>query len=487
MATADSNAAAPQYLLSSAIPVNEAAAPDASGSAPLAPTRRSRKTTARAKPSAPATSVADNNAGHPAPPVASPGTAEPSALQQITATCFGEKPMVALVLQGGGALGAYHIGAFQALEEAGIQPDWISGISIGAVNAAILAGNPPELRLRQLDALWEAISRPDIYSAGQMRHAPLAVQRYFNTLSALQAICFGQPNFFTPRFPNPWLLNDLTASQAGFYDTAPLLETLQALSNFELINQHFLTPEPALTDSDDATPACALEEGVLLSLGATNVTTGELTFFNNWQQEITPQHVLASGSLPPGFPAVEIEGQWYWDGGCVSNTPLEAILKNLPDRPLLVFMVDLWSAEGAAPTTMDEVSWRQKQIQYASRSAAEITRVTHELNMCRSLQQAGVPHEVPVHLARYLKFGHSLDIVHITYCPGADEIASSDAEFSRTSIADRRAAGLRDMRAALEHAPWKSLRPRQKSASCHKVKSGLVEVDCFRVAGHSGG
>jgi NTE family protein len=277
--------------------------------------------------------------------------------------------MVALVLQGGGALGAYHIGAYEALQEAGFEPDWITGISIGAFNSAVLAGNRPDQRLDRLIGLWEDITRPDFISWSWLRETPLLFQRLANNASSLQAFLLGQPNFFVPRLPSPQFLPYVKADSASYYDTSPMLATLRRYADFDLINRN----------------------DVRLSLGATDVERGELKFFNNWEEKITPAHVLASGSLPPGFPATKVNGSWYWDGGCISNTPLEAILQNPTDRPVLVFMIDLWGANGPIPTTMDQVAWRQKQIQYASRTSFALQTVTHTMNLCQRLTRKGPP------------------------------------------------------------------------------------------------
>ena len=238
-----------------------------------------------------------------------------------------DKPKVVLVLQGGGALGAYHIGCYQALAEAGYQPDWVSGISIGAINAAIIAGNPAERRLERLEQLWADISRP-----GGWGHLLVGdLRRWFNLGSAMEAITWGQPNFFVPRAPGPLLAAPGTPQATSFYDTGPLRATLLRLTDFDQINRG----------------------DVRISLGATRVRTGELVFFDSNRCAIGPEHVMASGALPPGFPAVEVDGELYWDGGCVSNTPLEAVVGDPPAVDTLVFIIDLWSGQGPMPTTMD--------------------------------------------------------------------------------------------------------------------------------------
>ncbi len=259
-----------------------------------------------------------------------------------------QKPTCVLVLQGGGALGAYHIGVYQALHEHGFEPDWLCGISIGAINAAVLAGNPPEQRLAQLEALWQAISWPELLP----HSANTAVQGFWNTLSNAQALAFGQPGFFTPRPINPFFSPSGTPATESFYDTAPLRQTLLEYADFARIGR----------------------DGTRLSVGVTDVEIGELAFFDSTTTPggLAPEHVIASGSLPPGFAATEIGGRFYWDGACVSNTPLEAVLNDTPPGHTVAFVIDLWSAAGAAPTTMNEVLWRAKQIQYASRTAHHV-------------------------------------------------------------------------------------------------------------------
>lgn len=341
---------------------------------------------------------------------------------------------VALVLQGGGALGAYHIGAFEALQEAGYSPHWVSGISIGAINAAVIAGNRPEDRLNRLERLWTEISRPDDWGA----HLSGPMLKMFNQFSAMEAICFGQPNFWVPRMPSPLLLPQMAPEEASFCDTRPMLATLARLCDFAFINQR----------------------EVRLSLGATHVDTGTLVFFDNTRQVIGPEHVLASGSLPPGFPATRVEGELYWDGGCVSNTPLDALYLDEGNEDLLVFMIDLWGAFGPPPQNMDQVSWRQKQIQYASRTSHSIRALATEHNLRSALKaqpasgvRAGVD-IAAVSNASALESGRRLHIVHVVYHPSDDQVSESDAEFSRPSIAKRREAGYNDLRLAIQEAPW---------------------------------
>jgi NTE family protein len=350
------------------------------------------------------------------------------------------KLYVVLVLQGGGALGAYQIGAYQAMEEAGYRPDWVSGISIGAVNSAIIAGNPPGDRVERLEELWNAISRPDGWGAlltGEFRE-------WFNRASIAEAILFGQPNFFRPRISSPYFAPPGTPEAVSFYNDSPLRDTLERFADFDLINAG----------------------AVRLSLGVTKVRTGELEFFDNTRQKIGPEHVMASGSLPPAFPGTPIAGELYWDGGCVSNTPLEAVIQDEPKMDTLVFMIDLWSKVGAEPRSIDEVLWRQKQIQYASRTDYTIKSIALRVNqryrlrveLDRKLSDLSLDSLESRSLTAVratLGFeSRKMHIAHIIYEPGPDQLPMSDVEFSRPSIADRRAAGYHDMEFALKEAPW---------------------------------
>jgi len=388
------------------------------------------------------------------------------------------RPTCVLALQGGGALGAYHIGAYQALAEHGYAPDWLSGISIGAINAAIIAGNPPERRLQALEAFWEMISWPELLPHSGI----LELDIWHNRLSNLGAFIAGQPHFFSPRAVNPFLLTGLAATEASFYDTAPLVATLRGLVDFDLINRG----------------------PTRLTLGATDIETGEVVYFDTAHPERTgaigPEHVLASGSLPPGFPAVRIGDRQYWDGGCVSNSPAEAVLQDQPPGQTLIFMIDLWDAAGRPPTTMDEVLWRAKQIQYASRghlvadALAMKANLRHAEHRIAALEQ---PEEGEAPAPRHRRGGHRrLDVLHVIYHPGPSVIAYSDAEFSRSSIRLRREAGYRDMAELLAKRPWRHDAALAAAASVagapeggavlHRVKAGQVVTHAAPGTGRSG-
>jgi NTE family protein len=373
------------------------------------------------------------------------------AAMPLSSRATDAKPTMALMLQGGGALGAYHIGAYQALAEHHLHPDWVAGISIGAINAAIIAGNRPENRVERLTQLWEAISWPDL--PGTL--VPTPWQLLQNIASNAEALLLGQPNFFSPRPVNPFLVPRAAPQEVSFYDTTPMLFTLRRFADFALVNSR----------------------STRLSLGATNIATGDLEFFDSHRQPIGPEHVLASGSLPPGFPATLVDGKLYWDGGCVSNTPLDAVIDEPGHPRMVVFVIDLWDAAGPPPHTINDVLWRAKQIQYASRTAHQIDAVATKVNLrhaVRLLKAAGVPEVAAVPDDPVLS-ARRLDIVHIVYRPTADQIPNSDAEFSRSSIAERRAAGYRDMGAALAAEPWRRQElPAHLGALVHRVERAQV-------------
>jgi len=259
------------------------------------------------------------------------------------------KAMRVLVLQGGGALGAYQAGVYEALERTGFRPDWIAGVSIGAINAAIIAGNAPEKRLEAFRAFWEQVSASLPFA---LPFGNELIRSVVSESSAAWVAALGVKGFFRPRFPPPMLLPSGAGGSTSFYDTAPLRATLERLVDFDRINAR----------------------ETRLSLGAVNVHTGLLRYFDNMHQKIGPQHVMASGALPPAFPAVRIDGELYWDGGILSNTPTEAVFDDNPRQNSLIFSVHLWNPTGAEPTTMGEVFNRHKDVQYSSRIASQIVR-----------------------------------------------------------------------------------------------------------------
>jgi NTE family protein len=346
---------------------------------------------------------------------------------------------IALLLQGGGALGAYQAGVYEALAEAGLAPDWVAGISIGSINAAIIAGNPPENRVGKLRNFWEAVTHSPLGlngDLGSLLPRGDAARTFVNQMSAATALTSGAAGFFTPRFPNPWLQPRGTIEATSYYDTMPLRATLEALIDFDRINSG--------------------HSDIRLSIGAVNVRSGNLTYFDTTTHTIRPEHVMASGALPPGFPAVEIEGEYFWDGGLVSNTPLQWVAANHPSDTL-AFQVDLWNAQGELPRTISEVATRQKEIQYSSRTRA-FTDVLKHLTQVRT-SVANLLDQLPEEFKQSddAKFLASIarrrvhNIVHLIYRPSGYEGDSKDYEFSRRSMEDHWRAGYYDAVHTLRH------------------------------------
>jgi len=262
--------------------------------------------------------------------------AQPS---RIAAT-WGKFDHTVLVLQGGGALGAYQAGIYAGLADAGVAPDWISGVSIGAINAALIAGNPPERRVARLREFWERVSAqtPFIPPAYMDPMRPM-----LNFFSAASSLTLGVPGFFVPRMPPPFMAPDGSIEALSFYDTQPLRATLEEMIDFELINR----------------------KEIRLSLGSVSVRSGNSVYFDNQKMRLGPEHVLASGALPPGFPPVEVDGELYWDGGIASNTPLWYVLDEDYRMSALVLQVDVFSGAGDLPQNLNQVQERVKDIQYA--------------------------------------------------------------------------------------------------------------------------
>ncbi|TFW15702.1 patatin-like phospholipase family protein [Duganella callida] len=343
---------------------------------------------------------------------------------------------VALVLQGGGALGAYQAGVYERLLAAGIEPTWIAGISIGAINSAIIAGNPREQRLARLREFWELVSGSATGAPIYWSGAPMVdtVRAWVNQLAAERAFTQGVAGFFTPRVPPPYLLWN-GGGATSYYDTAPLRATLERLVDFDRINAR----------------------ETRLSVGAVNVRTGNFAYFDNTVDRIRPEHIMASGALPPGFDAVEIDGEQYWDGGMVSNTPLEWVLSNGTGLDTLVWQVDLWSAHGELPRDLASVATRMKEIQYSSRtrSATDSLRKVKKLRstLCELLDM--IPADVAASpQARALAAAADpalYNIVELIYRSATYEGQYKDVEFSRRTMNEHWQAGHADADATLAH------------------------------------
>ena len=340
-----------------------------------------------------------------------------------------------LVLQGGGALGAYQVGVYQALHQAGIEPDWVVGTSIGAINGALIAGNPPEHRLPRLRTFWEHVEQQvDI-------DGPLAWLGWGNALANLATVAGGIPAFFKP---NPAALAGTQAvvgvEAASYYDTAPLRETLLSLVNFDYLR----------------------EGRTRLTVGTVQVKTGELRYFDTRKDELTVDHVMASGALPPAFPAVRIGGDAYWDGGIYSNTPIEAVMDDRPRRDSVIFAVNVWQPNGPEPQSIWQVMGRQKEIQYASRTDSHIERqqqihrlrhVIRELQMRMSATQRA---DAKVKELASWGCGTTMHVVRLLAPRLEGEDHTKDIDFTAAGVQARWQAGLVDARGFIRRAPWEA-------------------------------
>ncbi len=355
---------------------------------------------------------------------------------------------VALVLQGGGALGAYQAGVYQAMHEAGLEPDWVSGVSIGAINAAIIAGNPPNRRLRQLRAFWEQITDRKIWPFTPDGDV---FRKARNATSCWLTMMNGQPGFFAPRFPNPWLSLTGARSATSYYDSAPLQETLTELVDFSLLN----------------------DRAIRFSVGAVNVLTGNFIYFDNADEQIEPAHVLASGALPPALPMIKIGTDHYWDGGIVSNTPLQHLLDQDDSLNTLVFQVDLFSAHGVLPRDIHDVLARHKDIMYSSRTRhnTDVFRRIHVWKTRLYQALAKVPQEQLSDDERRLKeeLSHLPEISILHNQQKAYEGHAKDYEFSGTSMREHWQSGYEDTRRTLKHKKWLAMPPPGSGIFVHDV------------------
>lgn len=346
---------------------------------------------------------------------------------------------IALLLQGGGALGSYQAGVYEALAEADLHPDWVAGISIGAVNSAIIAGNAPEERVAKLREFWQTITANPLldWMAAVGKLAPKGdfERTLFNQISAASALVGGAANFFAPRQPPAWLQPSGALEATSIYETSPLKTTLERLVDFDRIKSG----------------------KTRLSVGAVNVRTGNFVYFDNTTHTIHPEHVMASGALPPGFPAIEIEGEHYWDGGLISNTPLQWVVESAPQMDTLAFQVDLWSARGDLPGCLTEVATRQKEIQYSSRTRANtdhFKRLQRIRCALASLLQK-LPGELrdseEGRLLRTVADHKVYNIIHLIYRSQHYEGQSKDYEFSRLAMEEHWRAGYYDAVRTLRH------------------------------------
>ncbi|MCO5399672.1 DUF3734 domain-containing protein [Ralstonia soli] len=371
---------------------------------------------------------------------------------------------IALVLQGGGALGSYQAGVFEGLDEAGIVPNWIAGISIGALNTAIIAGNAPKDRQAKLREFWQTITQPSfspplpdiLENAWFDGNAHL--RKWLTAMQAADTLLEGQRGFFTPRIPPPLPANEVDPLDASYYDTTPLKATLERLCDFDRIN----------------------DGGIRVSVGAVNVRTGNLEAFDNTERRLRPEHFMASGALPPGFPPVLIDGDYYWDGGVVSNTPLSYVLGSKPRKDTLVFQVDLWSAVGPVPDTMIGVASRQKDLQYSSRTRL-VTDWMERSQSTRRLVRKLLDHLPPKEFARtqWYKDAQELactkryNVFHLIYAAKEHEGPGKDIQFGPSTMRDHWASGLADIRESLSHPDWLAMPDNDSGFVTHDVHRHL--------------
>jgi len=345
-----------------------------------------------------------------------------------------------LVLQGGGALGSYQAGAFQALCHQGFEPEWVAGISIGAVNAAIIAGNDEKLRVDRLKEFWEMVSAPVPWNPVLKTDRGRSV---YNETSAAIIATFGVPGFFTPRIPPAPLWPHGSPQAQSYYDTAPLRRTLERLVDFDRIN----------------------DLKCRLSIGAVGVTSGNFRYFDNLEfrrqgKRIEPEHIMASGALPPGFPSIVIDGEHYWDGGIASNTPLDYVLDAETDRDLLIFQVDLFSARGPLPETLLEAAEREKDIRFSSRTRLNTDKNRQLHNARKAVRDliAKLPedlqHDASVEFLRKAAKENTVTVVHLIYKSKNYESSSKDYDFSHLAMVEHWEAGVRDVHLSMRRKEW---------------------------------
>jgi NTE family protein len=345
-----------------------------------------------------------------------------------------------LVLQGGGALGSYQAGAYQALSHFDFEPEWVAGISIGAINAAIIAGNPPETRVARLKEFWEMVSAPVPWSPVTKGER---ARSYFNETSAALIAAFGVPGFFTPRFPPAPLWPQGSPQSQSYYDTTPLRATLERLVDFDRIN----------------------DLKTRLSVGAVGVTSGNFRYFDNYEfkklgKKIGPEHIMASGALPPGFPSIVIEGEHYWDGGIASNTPLDYVLDEEISKDLLIFQVDLFSARGPLPVSLLEAAEREKDIRFSSRTRMNTDKNKQVHNARMALRELieklpdDLKNDPSVDILRKAAKENTVTVVHLIYRSKNYESSSKDYDFSRVGMVEHWGAGVRDVHSSMRHEDW---------------------------------
>ncbi|HKW84543.1 MAG TPA: patatin-like phospholipase family protein [Burkholderiaceae bacterium] len=361
-----------------------------------------------------------------------------TARSDLTIGSPGLPSQVVLVLQGGGALGAYQVGVYQALHEAGIEPDWVIGTSIGAINAALISGNRPEDRMARLNAFWTRVEQRSPMN-GLFDWMGLG-----NLLPNMSTVMRGIPAFFTPNtlagsFALGGTKAEVGIEAASYYSTAPLRETLHELVNFDYLGE------------------CRTR----LTVGAVNACSGHMRYFDNRHERIAVEHVMASGALPPAFPAIRIAGEPYWDGGIYSNTPIEAVLDDKPRRDSLIFAVNVWHQTGPEPASIWQVMSREKDIQYASRADSHIARqkqihrLRHVIRELHKQLPASLRDDPKVKELASWGCGTTMHVAHLLAPRLEGEDHTKDIDFTSPGIHGRRHAGYADTMRMIERSPWK--------------------------------
>jgi NTE family protein len=340
---------------------------------------------------------------------------------------------VVLVFQGGGALGSYQAGVYQALHEASIEPDWVIGTSIGAINASLIAGNRREDRIAKLEEFWSRVESHPSWDFGGVSSG------FSDALSNWSTVVGGIPAFFQPNLlAHLGMRLPLGSDLAGYYSTKPLEKTLLELVDFDRLNR----------------------EGPRFTVGAAHVRTSEMRYFDSRACDISVKHVLASGALPPAFPAVRIDGELYWDGGLLSNTPTEIVFDDNPRKDALIFAAHMWNPVGPEPESIWEVLHRQKDIQYSSRISSHVVRQqqTHRMRHVISQLAARLSDDERNSAAvkELASYGCTtrMHVVHLLAPRLSHDNHAKDIDFSRSGIRHRWEAGFEHTTAMLKQRPW---------------------------------
>ncbi len=358
---------------------------------------------------------------------------------------------VVLVLQGGGALGAYQLGVYQALHEAGIEPDWVVGTSIGAINGALIAGNPQDKRMDRLHEFWDRmeLNKANPFSTG--------FGLFGNSLTNANTMMRGIPGFFSPN-PHAFLgqKTKLGIEKAAYYSTQPLRDTLSHLVDFEYLRSN----------------------KTRLTVGAVNANTGAMRYFDSQKDDLSIEHVMASGALPPAFPAIRIDGEPYWDGGIYSNTPVEVVLDDNPRRDSTIFTIQLWNPAGPEPESLWAINERQKDIQFSSRADSHIAKQQQIHNLRHIIRELALQMPDKLRSSKEVKAltawgcGTTMHVVRMLAPRLEGEDSSKDIDFTHQGITARWQAGLNDAVRAIEAAPWRQSVDSKDGVVIHNFEHG---------------